>query len=281
MSSKGGKDNQVVRSFIVSTDFRDINRYPSPADFVYDLPVTLTNVEGVSIRDYKFRKEAIVNRNNNVITITGKRNGSAVSKTITLNLGDFGNNIDTIITDITNKLAAAPAMTYVTFARDTTLDKISITATLTTAGDYIIITSPFLDTLGFNQEGVCLYYGSAPTPTNAKLTYYNVQTTPTVYAVANYDVWNTSDLVVRITDVEALLAPHPVVNRSTAVLFSGGDSNTSSKQCLDHYMPLLQPQSRLQRLAIKLVNMNGAPYDTANAVFLVRFYCRDSASSPP
>jgi hypothetical protein len=277
------KDDYTVRAFLVATDMRDMKAFPNPSEFYYELPVTLANVEGVSIRDYKFRQEMIVNRNNNVMRVAGVKGNVPFNITITLTPGDYGNNISTLLTHINNKLSDAGIL-YLAWSVNDVSTKVRLTASTFAPNDYVCFyASRIFDVLGLSlSTNLCLFHTTKPAAFSDSSTIFHNVATTTIYEAPNtYDMWTTSDMVVRITNVEAILAPSGAVNRATAVLFSSGDNGTNSKQCLDHFMPLLQPQSRLQRIIVRLVNMNGDLYDTPNAVFLIRFYCRDSASLPP
>lgn len=259
--------NQVVRAFLVSSDYRDKIAFPNPSQFDYELPITLTDVEGISIRDYKFRKETIINNNNKQVKLYGD-NGS-INKTIVLTTGDYSNDITQLLTYLNTTFNPEG----IEFSLDTTQNYVTIGFHQNKISSFIIIQSnPLLESLGFSENGVCIYRTTKPTGQSDALTYYNTTATTTI----PYDVWNTSNMVVRIKDVEAISAPNSVADRAAAVLFSCGDSSTTVKQCLDHYIPLLQPQSRLQKLRIQLLNMNGDLYDTLHSevVFLIRFYCR-------
>ena len=263
-----GKDkDQVVRAFLVSSDYRDKIAFPNPSQFDYELPITLNDVEGISIRDYKFRKETIINNNNKVLQIYGD-NGT-INRTFILTNGDYSNDINQLITYLNSILNPEG----LTISLDSTQNYVIISLYQTNVSSYIIIRpNPLLGSLRFPTNGICIYKTSPPAGENNLLTYYNTTATTQI----PYDVWNTNNMVIRIKDVEAISAPNSVADRAAAVLFSCGDSNTTIKQCLDHYIPLLQPQSRLQKLRIQLLNMNGALYDTLHSevVFLIRFYCR-------
>lgn len=287
MSSNDSK-NTTVRSFFISSDLRNVKLDPNPSDFHYELPVTLTNVEGVSIRDYKFRKETLVNRNNRSINIWGKKSNVSFNATVVLTVRDY-TDISTLIGNIntafTSALATTPAsgvsVTFNYTTNDATTKLLTVNMTGTTSGDYLIIdSSSVMESMGFPSSSFCLYNtaiadNTLPVDTPA----FNIASGP-VSALGPYDLTNTSDMIVRINDIEAVLCEHPVINRATAVLFSAADSSTtSSKQCLDHYMPLLQPQGRVQRLRIRLLNIDGDLYDTTTASFLVRFYCANSKTS--
>ena len=143
-----------------------------------------------------------------------------------------------------------------------------------TGSSYVVIkSSSVLRIIGFdNDTSLCLYAaGHAPSPVpNNTATYL-----ANVVAPNMYDCYNLSEMIIRIKDVEAILSNDAVTDRSTAVLFNNNSNIYTVKQCTDHYIPLLQPQSRLQSLKIQLLNMEGDLYDTVNneAVFLMEFYC--------
>jgi hypothetical protein len=265
------KHDHMVRAFLVSSDYRDKKYFPNPSEFDYELPITLTDIEGISIRDYKFRKETIINNNNNQLQVYGD-NGT-INYTFVLNTGDYSNDITQLITYLNNTINQSGNI--LTFGLDATRNYITVTLIGTAlVSSYVIIrASPILACLGLSKDGICLYRTTKPAGQDPRLTYYLIGTTSTI----PYDVWNTSNMVIRIKDVEAISAPNSVADRATAVLFSCGDTSTTIKQCLDHYIPLLQPQSRLQKLRIKLLNMNGDLYDTLHSevVFLIRFHCKN------
>lgn len=283
MSSDG--KGMTVRSFFISSDLRNPKIDPNPSDFHYELPVTLTNVEGVSIRDYKFRKETLVNRGNRNIKIWGRKSNSSFSATVVLAVRDYS-DISALVTNINTGFVSALSssgitVTFNSSANDATTKLLTVNMTGTSSGDYIIIDkSSLMESMGFPGSGFCLYNTTIAAGTlPVDMPAFNIATGP-VTALGPYDLSNTSDMILRINDIESVLCEHPVINRATAVLFSAADSaNTSSKQCLDHFMPLLQPQGRVQRLRIRLLNLDGELYDTTTASFLVRFYCADSKSS--
>jgi hypothetical protein len=225
----------------------------------------------------------IVNRNNNVIQVTGVKGSVPFTRSITITPGDYNNNIASLVSQINTQFVSA-GITYLTFSVDDVATKIRITVSTFSPNDYICLAATrIFDVLGLSTSmNLCLYHTTKPAAfSDASTIFQNVASSNIYQAPNTYDMWTTSDMIVRITNVEAIMAPTGAVNRATAVLFSSGDNGTNSKQCLDHFMPLLQPQSRLQRLYVRLQNMNGDLYDTPNTVFLIRFYCRDSSSLPP
>jgi hypothetical protein len=258
--------DHVVHTFLVSTLQRDKTAYPNSSDFVYQLPQTLHNVEGVSIRDYKFKQETIVNENNKTWHIyidDGRVDGN-----ITLTTGDYSNDITMLLAEINSNLSVYD----IQFVVDENSGNVGLTFIGSFVQNYVIIYSnSLLRSLGY-FGGIALYQNSPPGGLPGTVRPYPV----TAIAENPYDVWNSSNMVLRIQDVEAVSASDSITNRSTAILFSFNDA-VSTYQRHDYYSPLLQPQSRLQSLRIKLLNMYGDYYDTVKyeTAFLIRFYCRE------
>ena len=252
-SSMNPPSTCVMRTLLVATSKRDTTRYPHPSDFTYDLPIPLHNVVGVAVRDYKFGNELLINENNKTITVI--LNG--VTSTVTMSVGTYNNNI----TDLLTALNTAFQGKNVTFSIDNATNKVKITYTDVT-GYIIIKPSTVLRIIGFpdgKTTSVCVYKPGATIPATVEPL---VSSVTSIVAPQPYDVYNLSEMVVRIMDVETIMSNDAVTNRSTAVLFSTASSYAYTvKQCLDHYIPLLQQQSRL--------------YDTINneAVFLLECYC--------
>lgn len=258
-------ENSIVRTFVVATERRDKSLYPNPSDFTYTLPLTLTNVVGVAVRDFKFGNELLINNSNKTLTVYG--DSGLVDGVVTLTPGDYNNNITSLLSHINDQLSVYG----VQFTVNNTTQKIQLTFTKNDINDYFAIQySPVLRILGFDN-GILIYRSSAPAFSQFSVT--PVLTTAT--AVNSYDVYNNkSEMVVRITDVETVLSNDAVTNRCTTILFNTTDGKTI-RQCQDHYTPLLQTQSRLQNLRIKLLNMDGDYFDTVNneAIFVIEFYC--------
>lgn len=261
-------ENCVLRTFLVATSKRDKVRYPNPSDFTYDLPIPLHNVVGIAIRDFKFGDEQLVNENNKVLSLS--EGGSSAS--VVLSTGNYNNNITDLFSELNSKMS-----TYKTsFSIDASTGRAKISYT---GNSYIIIqANTLLRFLGFpdgKDVGVCIYK-PGHNPTN--LTYSVVRSASSIVAPQSYNMYHLSEMVVRITDVETIMSNDAVTNRSSAVLFSSNSPSYTAKQCLDHFIPLLQKQSRLQSLKIKLLNMEGDLYDTINneAVLLLEFYCQGS-----
>lgn len=260
-------DNCIVRTFVVATERRDKNLYPHPSDFTYQLPVTLSNVIGVSIRDFKFGNETLINQNNKTIAIYG--DAGAIDGTLIMTPGDYNNDITLLLAHV-NSLFAPYG---VQFSIDNATQKVQFAFTGSGVTDYLMIQyGPLLRILGY-ETGILIYRTTAPTLSVTGIQMY--QSTAT--ATRAYDTYNNkSEMVVRITDVEALLSNDSVTNRCTAILFNTTDSSGKTiRQCQDHFTPLLQTQARLQALRIKLLNMDGDLYDTINneAILIIEFHC--------
>lgn len=260
-------NNCIVRTFVVATERRDKTLYPHPSDFTYQLPVTLTNVVGVAIRDFKFANETLINQNNKTISIYG--DGGSIDGTIVLTTGDYNNDITTLLSHINTLLSPYK----VQFSINNTTQKVQLTFSNSGGPDYLYIEyCPLLRILGY-ENGIIIYRTTAPSLSLTNATLYQT----TAEATKAYDIYNNkSEMVVRITDVEALLSNDSVTNRCTAILFNTTDVERKTiHQCQDKFIPLLQTQHRLQALRIKLLNMDGDLFDTINheAIIVVEFYC--------
>jgi len=254
----------IMRTFLIATGKRDKKLYPNSSSFTYDLPLVLHNVVGIAVRDFKFANESLINENNKTLSMVA----GSVSSSVVLTTGTFNNNINDVITELNSKLTS----TYkLTFSIDPSTGRVKVVYTGTS---YVIIkTSPILRILGFDDGvSLCLYVaGQAPSPVPGGTAIYLAN----VVAPNAHDCYNLSEMVIRIKDVETIFSNDAVTDRCTAVLFNSNSSVYTIKQCTDHFIPLLQPQSRLQSLKIQLLNMEGDLYDTVNneAVFLLEFYC--------
>lgn len=253
-----------MRTFLVATSKRDKQQYPHPSQFTFELPVTLRNVVGMAIRDFKFGNELLINENNKILKVTS----GGVTQNVMLSTGDYNNNITSLLTELNSKLSSY----QVTFSLNTTTNRVQIAYA---GGSSVVVgASTVLRILGFPEgkfQGLCLYNGTQPTTVTDSVIFAS----GSIAAPDKYDVYNLAEMVVRITDVETILSNDAVTNRSAAVLFNSNSASHVVKQCLDHYIPLLQQQSRLQSLKIQLLNMEGDLYDTINneAVILFEFYC--------
>ena len=260
-------DNCIVRSFVISTEHRDKTLYPNPSDFTYQLPVTLTNVQGVAVRGFKFGNETLVNQNNKTLTIYG--DNGVIDGTIDVPTGDYSNDINSLLAAINTLLAPY----QVQFSLDTNTQLVQLTFTGNTVSSYIGIQyNGLLKLLGYDTS-IVLYRTSAPS--QSQITNATMYQT-TAGAANAYDTYKTkSVMVVRITDIEALLSNDTTTNRATAVLFNTADAIGSSVQQCQCGMPLLQIQARLQALRIRLLNMDGDFFDTVNneAVIVLDLYC--------
>ena len=272
-------DRYDLRTFVIATGKRDTAKYPHPSRFAYDLPLTISNVFGVSIRDYQFGSETLINENNRAIAISGVVGGTPFSKSVTLAVGAYGNAIGTLITALNAAMTSesVPAV----FSLVALSDRVRLAlGSGTSAGDYIFLsgTNSLLRILGFGGT-VLVYNTTAPAGVTGAFT--GTLAGGGVTAASRYDVNNLSEMVVRIDELEALLSNDAVTNRSTSILFNGNSANYTVRQAQDHYIPLLQKQQRVQRLHIQLLNMEGDLYDTVNneAVFILEVYCETNLSS--
>jgi hypothetical protein len=225
----------------------------------------LNNVVGVAIRDFKFGNELLINENNKNFRLDFE--GQQVVAALTP--GSYNNEVSYLISHINSVINTHK----LTLSIDTATGRVKIQYT---GNSYVIIyPTSLLRVLGFpdgTMIGICLYgTGSQPASLPSNVVPYGAN----VVAPSAYDCYNLSEMVLRIKDVEAILSNDAVTDRCTAILFNSNSSSYTVKQCLDHYIPLLQRQSRLQSLKIKLLNMEGDLYDTVNneAVFLMEFYC--------
>lgn len=257
----------IVRTFLVSSDQRDKTKYPHPSEFSYELPITISNVVGMSVRDFQFKRETLVNENNRYLSIYA--DDGAVDGTVTLTSGDFDFNLTTLLAEVNDKIRPYD----IQFSLDENVNRIVLTFSGNFVDSYITIQpNSILRALGFSS-GICLYRTTPPVNLASNITAFQTS------AVADkaYDIWISSNLVMRITDVECIMSNDSTTNRSSAILFTDISNTYTVMQNADYYYPLLQIQHRLKTLRFKLLNMEGDLYDTVNhgAVFLLDFYCKE------
>ena len=259
------KNDTFRRTVLVSSRHRDVARFPLAARFDIDIPTTIKYAYGIRVRNYRYTPEKLINANNKTFSVAV--NAGATNATLTLNPGDYSNTIDTLVTAVNGLLSA--------YGVQFSVDKATLRATLSISGGFVTsyINIPFcglLSLLGYTT-GITLYRtGLAPSPIPSGYTGYNM----TALAPTAYSEVNDSDLVLRITDLEAIVSPDSVTNRATAVLMSSRDPGAAVEGCNDYYT-LSQVQSRIQKLRVSMLNANGDPYDlgTVPAVFMIEFYC--------
>lgn len=259
------KNDTFRRTVFVSTRQRDATRFPSAARFDIDLPTTIKYVYGVRVRNYRYTPEPLINLNNRAFGISA--NAGATTATLTLDTGDYGNDINTLVTAVNALLN-----TYnVQFTVSETTQRVTLGFTGAFVTSYINIAyCRLLQILGYTT-GITLYRtGQAPSPIPSGFTGYNT----TAPAPAAYTEINDSDLVLRLTDLEAIVSSDAVTDRATAILMSSRDAKTVVEGCNDYYT-LSQVQSRIQKLRVSMLNANGDLYDlgSAPAVFMIEFYC--------
>lgn len=273
----------IIRNVYVSTRVRDPPKYmssaavargetplttPSDSTFVVDMPVVLSKVYAVRVRNFKYTPEPIINNYNMRFGFVA--NGGAVTGTIQLDKGDYNQNIADLLDGINTYLNAYD----VAF----TLDPVSQLVQLTFSGSFItdyfeIAYCPILQMLGF-ENGVHLYRSSSPPPpetTTGTMIGYNT----VAIASIPYKIINDTDLVLKIADVEAISSTDIVYNRATAVLMSSRSPNGVAHHLQDTPYPLLQVQHRLKQLRVTILNSDGNPYDfnSEDASFMIEFHC--------
>lgn len=259
------KNDTYRRTVFVSTQQRDTARFPSAARFDIDLPTTIKYVYGVRVRNYRYTPERLINLNNRAFTLSA--NAGATNATLTLDTGDYSNDINTLLAAV-NALLTPYNLTF-------TVSETTQRVTLAFSGAFVTsyVNLPYcrlLALLGYTT-GITLYRtGSAPSPIPSGYTGYDT----TALAPQAYTEINDSDLVLRLTDLEAIVSSDAVTNRATAILMSSRDAKTVVEGCNDYYM-LSQVQSRIQKLRVHMTNSAGDDYDlgSAPAVFMLEFYC--------
>lgn len=264
MQRYGGKyDNRI---FMVSTQHRNTSKYPNPSSFTYELPIVLNNVGGISVRDYHFSREKLVNANNKTLSYIVDGTAGSVS----IIVGNYA-TMQALLDELNARLTTL----QVTFSIDTVTGKVKLAFSGVYVSNYIILQpSSLLTALGY-VNGICLYRTSAP----SGVTVTTYQTT--ALAENAYDIWRPSHLILQIKDVESILSENAATSRASAILFDADNTNYVGKQTVNAYMPLLQVVSRLKTLQINLLNMDGELYDLQNtdASFIIEFFCLPSETA--
>jgi hypothetical protein len=261
--------NSTHRNIFFSTKQRDKTLFPSSSRFDVELPSALKNVHSIKIRNYKYIPETFISSNNYAIPYTVV-SGGTTTDTYYLTKGDYTNGISSLLTAINNLFTAYD----VEFTIDTNTQLIKFDFTAATVTGYILIPScGVLKILGFTN-GICLYRtGQAPSPIPDGYTGYSE--TNGALASEDYIEARETNLVVRITDLEAIVSFDAICDRSTAILLSSRCPLYTIEKGPDKPYPLLQIQSRIQKLRITLLNMDGEPYDFGGneASFMFEFHC--------
>lgn len=269
------RKNLEVKSFFVSTFARDRTRYPNSSSFAFELPYTIKNVVGFGVRNYKFRKEMFVNSKNNTITYAIDGGSSA---TVTLAKGDYA-TIGDFLTELNTKMASTGIQFVLGNDGHVTVQYISLVPNPGNAvQQYIILYAcAALEAIGFSQGVVLNRPGSTFTPSGGDFDTFTSSGT----AALPYIIQPSSDMVLRITDIETIISNDANTNRASMILYSDQDVYTMNPN-MDAFVPLLQTQHRLQTLRIQLLNMKGELYDTENydASFILQFYCVPEEKDP-
>lgn len=262
----------IVRNIFVSTKHRDVAKYPSASDFTVEIPLMVKNVYAVTVRNFKYTPEKVINNNNASFSFTA--NSGTASGTLAIEKGDYNNSIDDILFALNNVLAAYD----VQFSLDPATQKVRLTFAGSFVTNYFAIPAcKLLTLLGF-PSGICLYRtGSAPSPLPSDTFGYDT----VAVAASQYREYNDTDLILRITDVEAILSSDLVSNRATAIIMSSRSPQSIVENSAWDALPLLQIQHRIQQLRIKIVNSDGDLYDLGdeNASFLIEFHCQPSCAA--
>jgi len=260
----------VTRNVYLSTSHRDTTAFPSASTFSIFLPMTIKNVFGVRVRCYKYTPEPLINSNNNTIPYTS----SAGSGNIVIDRGDYSQDLTTLMTALNQKFNAIGVQ--FTFDPVTQLAQFSFISSTST--NYVSIPPcRLLQQLGY-PVGMGVYlYKSGHAPSNLAQNYngYLNVATSTIAASAV----NNTDLVLSITNLEAISSFDSVSNRATAVLMSNRTPNSVNINNDCDMYPLLQTQARIQQLRVNIYDSNGDLYDlgTDNASFMIEFYCYETA----
>ena len=134
-----------------------------------------------------------------------------------------------------------------------------------------------LKALGFLQGVILKRPGATMTPVSGDFDTFTSSGT----ASLPFIIQPSSDMVLRITDIETIISNDASTNRASMILYSDQDAYTMNPN-IDAFVPLLQTQHRLQTLRIQLQNTRGELYDTDNydASFILQFYCVPEDKDP-
>lgn len=262
----------MIRSMYITTAHRDKARFPSASHFTLDIPLVVKNVHAVAVRNYKFTPERVVSANNRELRLSVD---GAAAVTVRIPVGDYDRSQATLLAALNTALQAHDVQVAIDAASERVQLSISGPGVV---GYFSIAPCDMLQLLGYTR-GVCVYRaGAAPASLPAGTLGYEA----VAQASAPFYVARNSDLVVRITDIEAVLACDSVANRATAVLVapSGAQNSGDTTATLPGALPLLQVQHRIQQLRVQLLNVQGQPYDLGgdDASFLLEFHCAADAA---
>jgi hypothetical protein len=263
-----GKDKTIVKCVFVSSSQRDLSLYPTPSEFAIDLPNTINNIHSVAIRNFKFTPEALINYRNQTFSYTA--NSGVLTGNITVPVGDYTQNITTLLTEINNLLTTL----QVRFTYNATLERIQFGFNGSFITNYIYIQNcEILNLLGFTN-GIFLHRSSyTPTLSQSSVLYDQYNTNATAQNFIT--IINDTTMVLKIQDLETIHSADNATNRCTAILFSSRSSLSVAENTVHKPLPLLQKQSRIQRLRFNILNTRGLQYDLKyeGADFLIEFHC--------
>lgn len=265
MNTEKKTPTTTIRNVYLSTDQRDTSMYPSASDFTVDLPVTLKQVYGISIRNYKFTPESLINSNNSTVSFGGLTDSTVLNGTISIPPGDYSQDINALIAAVNNELSSYQVQ----------FTLVNGNVVFGFSGSYInkyfyIPYCKLLSILGYTN-GVCIYR-TEELPENLPQTVIPSESTGA--AATSAQVINNTDLILRINGVETIISANSSANRATAVLMATRSPNATLENIQKSMYPLLQVQSRIQRLQVQLLNVDGEFYDFNNdpASFILEFH---------
>lgn len=273
MNTSSGITCPIKRYVYFSTSQRSLTDYPKDTQFTLELPNTITEVHGIGIRHFMYCPEYLINANTQTMSIQYTSPAGTATATITIPTGDYGYDINSLLCTINKKISAY----FVEFTIDPATNLVSLVFTGSYVTNYFAIQqSKLLAILGFTN-GIALYRTTPSGAGVSKTTPYVSVAPATNFPNMNHD----SSLVMKITDLEVISSIDGVTNRATAVLLSSRNKDMVVEQSHNHMHPLLQVQSRVQRLRVQFMNLDGEPYDFGgqNACFTLEFHCDNCRKS--
>ena len=247
-------DKDVITSVYFSSEDRDMVKYPSAANFVFDLPDTLTQIHGISISHFKFVPEKLINNINNSFTFSAVGTAN-INGTIFISIGDYNTELSELLDAINTEL-----LPYnIHFTLDTRNKKVtgSIQNGSFNTTSFTINSCRILQILGFSNYSI------------------NITSASPAVAITSANMINDTSLILQIKDINTISSPNKYAHRASAVLFCSNCKECKIEQTSKDYAQLSQIQYRLQRLYVNILNVYGDEYDLTehNASFIVHFYC--------
>jgi len=247
-------DKDVIVSVYFSSEDRDMVKYPSAANFIFDLPDTLTQIHGISISHFKFVPEKLINNINNSFTFSAVGTAT-VSGTIVISTGNYNTELSELLDAINIEL-----LPYnIHFTLDITTKKVTgaIQNGSFNTTSFTMDTCRILQILGFGNNTI------------------NITPSSPAVAISSVNMINDTSLILQIKDINTISSPNQYAHRASAVLFCSSCKDCKIEQTSKDYTQLSQIQYRLQRLHVNILNVYGDEYDLTehNASFIIHFYC--------